>query len=320
VIVTDAATRICIGCRTRPVAYDGTWLCGGCFARLRSDLAAVVDAYDQLAEGMSAIAPGWRTGAIHGSEEARLPFDPDLHDLRVRIIAALERWTGRVLAEHPGRLHGPADRTLTTAVEWMRIHLPWCSGQSWVEELARELRTLIREAGTSVGLQTAYRKLPTPCGGCGRLTLVEYTGDDAVTCRNRDCGGLYDWPTYIQLVDSWCARVTMEARRRRGLARTPTDDDRRLAAALDQDDDDPAGIWLTTDEAAEAAHVAAGTIRSWASRHELTAEFVDDVPYYRLDHVLAREAATRTARRELSLLGEAFAHLHEREQHKRMSA
>lgn len=317
-MITDAATALCIICHMRESAF-GTWLCGGCFARLRGDLAAVADAFEQLAEGMSAIAPGWRTGAIHGSEQARLPFDVELHDLRQHIIGTLEKWAARVVAEHPARLHGPADRSPATAVEWLRTHLSFCSGQSWVDELARELRTLIREAGGRVRLQIAYRRLPTPCGGCGRLTLVEYTGDDAVICRNRACGGLYDWPTYAQLVQSWCDRVTMEARRRRGLGRTPTEDDRRLAAALDPDDDaDPAGIWLTTDEAAEAAHVAGGTIRSWASRGELTAELVDDVPHYRLADVLAREAATRTARRELSLLGEAFAHLREREQRKHL--
>lgn len=311
----DAVLAVCVLCHTRTVAYEGTWLCGGCFARLRSELATIADAYDQLAEGMAAIAPGWRTGTIHGSEEPKLPFNPDLHDLRVRITATLDRWTSRIITEHPGRLHGPADRSLTAMIEWMRVHLSWCSGQSWVAELARELRALIREAGTTVRLQTAYRSLPTPCGGCGRLSLVEYTGDDVITCRNRACGGLYDMPTYVQLVQHWCDRVTMEARRRRGLARTPTDDDRRLAAALDPDDDaDPAGIWLDTHQAAEAAHVASGTIRGWASRGELIAYYYegDETPRYRLADVLAREAATRTGRRELTLLGEAFAHLRER--------
>lgn len=319
--ITDVGAAICIACHTRPVAFD-SWLCGGCFARLRSDLTTVADAFDQLADGMSAMAPGWKTGAIHGTEEPRLPFNPDLHDLRVRIVAAIDTWVRRVIRDHPhpGRLTGPADYSLTTMVDWLRIHLPWCSRQYWVEQLARELRTLIRETGTHIRLQAAYTALPTPCGGCGRLSLVEYHGDDAVTCRNRECGGLYEWPVYAELVQKWCDRVTMEARRRLTLDRPPTEQDRRLAAALDKDDiADPAGIWLTTDEAAEAAHVAAGTIRSWASRGELTAELVEDVPYYRLADVLAREAATRTARRELSLLGEAFAHIREREQRKYMT-
>lgn len=313
--ITNAVFATCVICQVREVAYDGNMACGGCYARLKGDLATVADAYDQLAAAMSALAPGWRTGAIHGTEEPKLPFDPDLHDLRQRIIGTLYDWARMIGEEHTPPLAGPADASLETTTRWLRARLPWCSTRPWVDELARELRELRREAGAKVRLQAAYVSLPTPCSGCGRLTLVEYTGDDAVTCRNRECGGLYDWPAYAALVQAWCDRVTMEARRRRTLEREPTDDDRRLVAALDPNDpDDPAGTWLTTEQAAEAAHVEDGIIRSWANRGKLKAELVDDVPYYLLADVLNVEAGTRRGRRELTLLGEAFAYLRQREQ------
>jgi hypothetical protein len=316
-ITTVGEQLVCIVCQAQQVAYRSSLQCGGCFARMRGDLATVADAYELLADGMSAIPPGWRTGTIHSaSSEAPLPFRSDFHDLRVEISGTIHSWARTVAEKRTPPAAGPADSSLPTTVKWLRAQLPWCSTQQWVTDLAAELKDLRRQAHALVPWQAARTDLPTPCGGCGRLTLTQYAEDDGVICTNRACGGIYEWPQYVELVYAWCDRVTMEARRRRALDRPPTDDDRRLAVALDPGDlDNPAAIWLTTDQAAEAAHVDAGRIRGWASRGKIRPHYVDDTddaPLYRLSDVLEAEASTRRGRRELTLLGEAFASINAR--------
>lgn len=313
--MTDGELLVCIICRAREVAYATSFLCKGCFARVRGDLATVADAYEQLAEGMSAIAPSWRTGTIHYAEsEAKLPFRTEFHDLREHIVGVLRSWARMIGEEHTPALAGPADASVATTVKWIRARLPWCSTRRWIVDLAGELHQLRREANALVPWQAARVDLAAPCSVCGRLTLTRYTEDDDVTCRNRACGVVYTWLQYVELVYAWCDRVTLEARRRKGLHRAPTDDDERLAVALDDDADDPATRWLTTDQAAEVAHVDAGTIRSWASRGKLIPHYYggDLLPWYRELDVLNIEASTRRGRRELSLLGEALASINAR--------
>lgn len=314
--MTDGDSAICIVCRARPTAYDDSHQCGGCFARMRGDLGSLIDVYAWLAVGMANPKPGWRTGSIHAvSTESPIPFRVELHDQREKILGALRRWAKDVGERR--QLVGPLDSSINTTANWLRIQLSWCSTQYWVKDLAAELRTLRAESSLLYPWQGARQNLAAPCGNCARLTLTLYTGDDDVTCRNRECGVMYSWPDYVQIVYVWLDRVTMEARRRRGLEREPTDLDERLAVALDPSDlDDPAAIWLTTDQAAEAAHVDAGRIRGWASRGKIKPHPDDDPdapPRYREFDVLTVEASTRRGRRELSLLGEALAAINQRE-------
>ena len=82
-----------------------------------------------------------------------------------------------------------------------------------------------------------------------------------------------------------------------------------LAMTPEQDPDDPADRLLTTEEAASAAHVDPGTIRTWEHRGRITAV---DTPlgkrYVELD-VLRAEADTRRGPRERRLAEEAMAGL-----------
>lgn len=185
----------CLVCVSRP-AYTPSLICGGCFARLKSDIATLVGAHTWLGIAMLNPTPAWKPGTIHRSPEPKLPFNAQLHDARVDIAGKLASWARVIAEEHVPALAGPADADPATVGRWLGHRLRWVSDQPWCDEMARELGELARAAYALVPWERHRRELPLPCPDCGYLTLTLYGGDELIVCRYRECAREMTWAEY----------------------------------------------------------------------------------------------------------------------------
>lgn len=176
----------CVACHDRP-RWTDTLMCGGCFVRLRSDIATIVTAHAELGADMQAIHTGHGGGA-HTKPGSRLPFGADQHDKRVQIEAQLTGWARIIAEEHQPAIHGPADGSMPTVGQWVADLLPWVTYQDWCDAMALELGETALSVRALVATEPRRRELPGICPGCRMLSLVQYDGDTVVLCRIRDCG------------------------------------------------------------------------------------------------------------------------------------
>jgi hypothetical protein len=196
----DSLAALCVICHDRP-PVGTSYLCGGDYARLRTDLALTAWAHWWLGRAMVTPAPAWKPGAIHhAATEGQPPFPVALLDARSAIEAVLGSWARMIAEEHTPALAGPADGGVESVVRWLRARLPWCSDQPWVDDYARELAELRQQAHGLVPWSRARRDLPVPCPACGLLSLSAYSGDDAIVCRSHDCGRVVAWVEYEHAV------------------------------------------------------------------------------------------------------------------------
>lgn len=200
----------CVVCTTRP-RKGSSYLCGGCFVRLRVELATVQWAHDWLGAAMTASGAGPKAGAVHRAADSKPPYRLDLTDARNDIHARLSSWAQMIGEEHVPPLAGPLDGTVPGICTWLRARLPWCSDQEWVDAFLAELVELRQSAYRLAPWDRVRTDLPLPCpgDGCrsidpnGLLTLSQYGGDDAVVCRNKLCGHTMTAYEYKKAVGEW---------------------------------------------------------------------------------------------------------------------
>lgn len=201
--------HLCVVCSVRPCKGDSE-LCGGCFVRLRVELATVQWAHDWLGVAMAASGVGPDTGVVHRSAESRPPYRLDITDARTDIEAKLASWARMIGEEHFPPLAGPLDATVPGICTWLRARLPWCSDQPWVDSFLAELAELRRMAYGLAPWDRTRTDMPLPCPACTLLSLSLYGGDDAVVCRARDCGHVMTAYEYKREVDEWMQRRRLE--------------------------------------------------------------------------------------------------------------
>ena len=192
----QAVYALCLLC-AEGHTVGSSYLCGRCFGRLRRNVAILVGVHGWLGVAMYTPAPTRRDGPGRSAPGSRPPFNPALHDLRVDITGKLRSWSRLIAEEH--QLRGPADGDVRTVAGWMKEQLPWVSDQRWCSEMAAALGESVQDARKLVPWERVCRPLPLPCPGrygCNLLTLCVYGGDDAVTCRNPECGRLINWDDY----------------------------------------------------------------------------------------------------------------------------
>jgi hypothetical protein len=284
--------QLCIVCLEREL-WSTSMVCGGCFARMRSDLAWLEWAYFWLEEAMTELAPSWRSGSIHAHQsEAPAPFPLQMLDARDQILGILRSWARLIGEEYQPAGPGPDGADVQTVTAWILAKLGWCSDQPWCDQFAEELADTRKLAYGLAPWEAHRRSLPAPCRGCGNLTLAQYGTDESAICRNRECGRIFTWGEYEVLVKQWAQLVT--------ICESAAAESRitiRDAPGL-VDPDDPAQKLLTTSQAAAAAHVSESTIRTWADRGKLTPVPISGPsPHYWEIDVLAVEASTRRRRR-----------------------
>lgn len=282
---------LCIVCLTRDVW--STLVCGGCYARMRSDLFWLEWAYFWLEEQMAELQPGWHAGSIHAHQsEAAAPFPLQILDAREHIIGILRSWARLIGEEYTPAGPGPADAGVRSVTAWILARLGWCSEQPWCDQFAGELADARKLAYGLAPWEEHRRQLRAPCPGCDQLTLTRFASDDVAVCRNRECGRVLDWAHYEALDSQWDQLIAIcEA-----VALDPSGD------VADVDPDDPAQRLLTTAQASAAAGVPESTIRTWAERGRITAvPIVGPSPHYRESEVLAAEAGSRRRRRRRAI-------------------
>jgi hypothetical protein len=203
---------LCVVCDTRP-RKDRSHTCGGCFVRLRIELATVLGAHDWLGGNMGPGSAGLNGAVTRRPGESRPPYRVEFSDARTLIHKKLAEWAGYIAREHFPPLAGPADDTLPAIGVWLRARLPWVSDQPWAGEFLEQLGQLRREAYGLAPWDRMRTDLPLPCPGkgCGLLTLSLYGGDDAVVCRNRTCGHVMTAYEYKKGVEEWMERRREEA-------------------------------------------------------------------------------------------------------------
>lgn len=208
------AEHLCIICRALPPYFDGSFVCGPDFARMRRDLAEVQWAYAWLGATMLALPAAWKSGTIHAAAGPRPPLSLAMHDARIDIQGKLATWARVVGEEHTPALHGPADGDVRTVATWLRARLQWISDQPWCDEFARELSEMRQTAYALAPWDRSRLDLPLPCPkpkGCGLLTLALYSGDDGVTCRNRACGRVMTWADYyLEVRAEWTKQTDLQ--------------------------------------------------------------------------------------------------------------
>jgi hypothetical protein len=200
----------CIICLERE-PYGRSLICGGDFARLRGDLATVQWAHSWLGTSMLALPASWKPGTIHRRGGPQPPMNVAMHDVRVDITGKLATWARMVAEEMTPAMAGPAHGDVRTVATWLRAQLGWISDQPWCDEFARELTDMRSAAYALAPWERSRLDLPLPCPRCGLLSLSLYSGDDAVTCRIRDCGHALTWADYQRKVgEEWTRQTDLQ--------------------------------------------------------------------------------------------------------------
>lgn len=192
-------TEACAICQTRP-AHGRTRWCGGCFARLHTELAELAYAHWWLGRAIETPPSAWKPGTIGHGGGSRPPLRVDLVDVRVQIEQHLVGWSKMIARYHVPAMAGPADSTPEIVVKWLVARLPWASEQEWCDALAVDTAGLRNVAHAACPWERGRRDLPTKCPQCGLLTLSLHGGDEWAVCRNRECGRLVPPGEYQQLV------------------------------------------------------------------------------------------------------------------------
>lgn len=181
-------------------AYDGSLLCGKCFARLRRLVRAMDGAYDWLGQRMARDGGAGRFEPVSGTSEARLPLREALHDHREWAIKPrLAGWARIVIDEFPSPLAGPRSSHPHDVAGWLLPHLPWVAAQPWVDEMLAELADTVSDAHKLAPWQRERRHLDLPCPECDMLSLALFGGDDWITCQTPTCGYWLPWFRYAKI-------------------------------------------------------------------------------------------------------------------------
>lgn len=168
---------------------DRSHLDGGCYARLRADLANLRFGYIHLGNEISALRAAKREGTRHGKSESRPPLNVDLVDVRWATEETVLAWGAYIAENHQPAIRGPLERTVPTVIRWLLDQaLGWVSNQTWVWEFANDIGDLRHRAYSAAPWQRVRIDLPTPCPDCRMLTLSTYPGDAQAVCRQRACG------------------------------------------------------------------------------------------------------------------------------------
>jgi len=181
---------------------------------------------------------------------------------QIPVAARLDSWVSD-WCQTIGATDPPKVPTVDRLARWLSTWLATaCDRHAAIDEYAREMRELSATLRRALNRDLTPVRYEAPCPYCGTKTLRREPGGDWIECAGRDgCGRLWGEDEYGLLA----------------------------RAAIHEDE------MLTTEEAAIVAKVEVGTIRVWAHRGKLTAQYFDGAarPWYRKGDV--EQAAGRMA-------------------------
>lgn len=254
--MTELRTDICVATHKHDPdrqrrALDGLYLCGGCRDHLEQLVAEMPARYADLGRALAG-GSGGGDQRVSGSASEPLPINPAAAEHRKHIEGCLASWC-KLVADERG-IQPPAGPQVQRTAPWLTVHIDWCAGHRWVDEMLEELRGL---AGRARGIVNPDRRLPTG----ERCRMVDKDGqrcDGTITMRQGDAA----WR-------AWCSVCGSQ-----------------LPAAYMQDSVD--GRWVTIERVeayvlrVHGMRVARATIRSWASREHVQVKTERDKTWYEL--------------------------------------
>lgn len=236
-------------------ALDGLYLCQSCRDHLERLIAEMPARYTELGH---ALAGGTSGGGqrVSGSASEPLPINPAAADHRAQIAGVLASWC-RLVADERG-IRPPSGPEVTLTAPWLTVHVDWCAGNRWVDEMLEEMR---KTAGRARGLIDPDRRLPTGerCrtvdddgGRCDGAIVFIQGGDEQWSARCSECGPQEAAP-YLH--------------------------------------DGLSGRWVTIERVeayilrVHGLRVARSTVRSWVAREHIQAREENDKTWYELASV-----------------------------------
>lgn len=158
--MTELRTDICIARhRLDPDrhrrAIDGLYLCHGCRDRLEQLVAEMPARYDELGRALTG-GGGGGGQRVSGSSSEPAPINLGVTEHRQHIEGVLASWA-RLVAEERG-IAPPAGPQVVRTAPWLTVHIDWCAGNRWVDEMLTELRAC---TGRARAMLDPARRLPT---------------------------------------------------------------------------------------------------------------------------------------------------------------
>lgn len=254
----DGQDYNCVICRKHPPRKP--LVCDRCRQRESARLSEIVHLYAVLPAALP-VNPNTVIDLTYppvGGASALVvvhEFDPRWQDQTgdINVAARLDSWVRDWLEQRIGT-DPPKVPTVMRLAMWLQIWLPVaCDEHPAVDEYAGEIRRLAATMRRAINRDLSPVRYEAPCPYCAVKTLRREPGGDWIECG--DCGRLWGEDEY-------------------GL----------LARAAIGDDE-----LLSTEEAAVVAKVEVGTIRVWAHRGKLNAEYPEGQtrPWYRKGEVQA---------------------------------
>lgn len=189
----------CKGCAPRP-AHGDSLLCGACFhRRLRSPIrqAPVVAAW--LTTRLGGLRSASLEPGVSGSHEAPVPINVDVHD-HLRVMRdVMAGWAGTVAKTAS---EGPEGWEIRATSAYLDGRASWVSCQRWVPDLMSSVSGLLNVARGLAPWEAQQIRLEASCDRCGSRSLVQFGGEDWVTCVNRECDNVIGVGRYQNLARS----------------------------------------------------------------------------------------------------------------------
>lgn len=183
-------------------------ICLRCFGRLRHNLTQLPSLMVWLEAHIAASASSALDDAhVTGSHDAPMPLRLDVLDLigpsatdavprelffeqagDPSIEDTARSWSALVAEE---RDRNPPANDVTSMSSYLAANLTWISEQSWVDEFANEIASLVRRAARAAPWQAEKRRVTDEaCESCKTMALVTHVAEGVTVCEKRmgGCG------------------------------------------------------------------------------------------------------------------------------------
>lgn len=192
----------CRGCAPRE-AHGTSLLCGSCFhRRLRSPIRQLPTVGRWLESKLGGLRSPSLQPRMSGSHEAPVPINVDVHDHLTVMRQTLAGWARQVAEKVTPADDGPASWTVAGSASYLDGHAGWVSSQTWVPDLMGSVGGLLSVARGLAPWEAHRIRLEASCDRCGSRSLVQFGGEDWVTCVNGECDNVIGVGRYQNLARS----------------------------------------------------------------------------------------------------------------------
>ena len=182
--MTELRTDICVARHKRDPkrerqAAPGLYLCFGCRDQLEQLIAEMPARFDELGRALTASGSGGGQ-RVSGSSGEPAPINLAAAEHRQQIAGVLASWSMLIAGERG--IAAPAGPQVSRTAPWLTVHIDWCAGNRWVDEMLEEIRAL---DGRARAICNPDRRLPTG----ERCRVVSEDGDrcdGVITMRQHD--------------------------------------------------------------------------------------------------------------------------------------